>query len=567
MGSFDFVGQLFMQEYQCFAVNFFRVMLPRDDTGKKKVMTCRRCFLLLLCLLILPGCGSEKVSGARTTPVKLSIAWGERSRAVNAPSSALSAVVTLVNANPAGGDFLYSINRDAAPQTYTGNYTSPNTAKTGSAALSIRFYAQANGMGIIVGAAQAQVTINGDGTGIGNVSTTNAVASVALDAGQTIRMGQVKDLAFSAKDAQGGMVAVTPGSAQFTVATGNDKLQIVNGQAKGIAVGTASVGVTLDGKTGANTDVTVTALTPAGYTVTDLGMPPGGVSAYPVSINSQGTIVGYYSASTQGTRGFIWRNGVITDLGIAASGNVIPAQINDAEQVTGTMGARSFLWSNGLTIDLGLLGGGNQITARGLNNRGVIVGNAQTANGEDHAFMWQVGKLTDLGSFTANAINDSGMITGEAGGIPFQKTGHAILWQNGALTDPGIGDDSVGYAINAAGHIAGTLDSFSAFFWKDGTTTPLRSAPKGSALPRTAVYPFKRAYGINDLDQVVGGAGTTPSFSGAYALLYSEGQIFRLNIPNNGPNLVTARGINNNGWIVGEGSPDGHTHAFLLTPQ
>jgi probable HAF family extracellular repeat protein len=68
---------------------------------------------------------------------------------------------------------------------------------------------------------------------------------------------------------------------------------------------------------------------------------------------------------------------------------------------------------------------------------------------------------------------------------------------------------------------------------------------------------------INDRGQVVG-------TSGGAAYLYSEGKLVNLNMllpPESHWKLSDAAGINNKGQIVGMGAnPEGHLHAFLLTP-
>lgn len=181
------------------------------------------------------------------TPVVIDIGWGARSRVVNGPSSALSAAVTLTNAAPKGGDFVFTVDRDATLPAHTTAYTSPTSAKVGTWQCTVRFYAQADGAGAQVAIAQAAVTLAPDGTGIGNISTTSTIASVQVPTGQSVNVGQAIDLAFTAKDGQGNLVAVTPGSAFITVLSGADKLQIVNGQVDGTAVGAATVTVSVDG--------------------------------------------------------------------------------------------------------------------------------------------------------------------------------------------------------------------------------------------------------------------------------------------------------------------------------
>ncbi len=195
------------------------------------------------------GGGSDNNTVTRTTPVKLDISWAARSRAVNAPSSALSAVVTLKGANADGSDFTFPINRDAAPAAYVKTYVSTLPATVGAHPLTVNFFAAADGAGANVGVASTTVTINADGSGIGDVVTAGVVASAELTANQSLVVGQTKDLAFAARDSSNNLVAVSPGSATFTVTSGGDKLQITGGQAAGVGVGTATATATVDGKT------------------------------------------------------------------------------------------------------------------------------------------------------------------------------------------------------------------------------------------------------------------------------------------------------------------------------
>ena len=81
--------------------------------------------------------------------------------------------------------------------------------------------------------------------------------------------------------------------------------------------------------------------------------------------------------------------------------------------------------------DLGTLGCCGSY-ASAINERGQIVGNSFTASGEQHAFLWQEGVMTDLGTLASDNsslaldINERGQIVGhgssDSGGY------RAILW-------------------------------------------------------------------------------------------------------------------------------------------
>ncbi|RYG30382.1 hypothetical protein EON81_25025, partial [bacterium] len=132
-------------------------------------------------LLLLAGCGGSSGGSTPTTPttnVTFGLTWGARSRAITGPSSALSARVVLTGALANGGDLVIAVNRRADPAAFTQQVTATQTSKVGTFPMAINFYAETDGGGQIVASAQTTVTIANDGTGIGNVTTENRVASV-----------------------------------------------------------------------------------------------------------------------------------------------------------------------------------------------------------------------------------------------------------------------------------------------------------------------------------------------------------------------------------------------------
>lgn len=309
----------------------------------------------------------------------------------------------------------------------------------------------------------------------------------------------------------------------------------------------------------------------------------------------------------------------IMDLGDLGGATTAGYGVNE---FAGTMVGRSetpsgryhgFAFSDKGAVDLGTLGGLQSIAYDVEYGR--IVGQSQTASGEEHAFSAPVyptpGPMTDLGTlggtFSAayGAGIGSGMVVGASrtagnarlrafqwvqGGsmtaLPFDWGGdsearavmddqivgyactagnascRAFLFANGVATNLGsLGGNSVATGINTAGQIVGT--SFvsgtrkHAFRHADGVMTDLGTLGGLNS----------EGLGINSDGDVVGSAQTSSGVTRAF--IWRAGVMTNLNtlIPSgSGWVLQTARAISEGGQIVGTGTHNGVTRAFLLTP-
>ena len=250
---------------------------------------------------------------------------------------------------------------------------------------------------------------------------------------------------------------------------------------------------------------------------------------------------GFIPAATQ-ARAFLWQGNGLEDLGTLGGNDAFATAINDsntifgmsytdtvANDTTGLPTTHPFLWKDGQMRDLGSLGG--TLSTPGsfasgpfgvvLNKCGQAIGTSTLPGDETwHAFLWDHGMMTDLGTAGGNvsealAINDVGLVVGRSDFSPDSIYHHAALWRNGAIMDLGVVDpcqNSTATAVNSDGDVTGGLGActddindlnyFSAFLWKKGNSM----VDLNTLVSPPSDLHIEFASGINDRGEIVGNA-------------------------------------------------------------
>jgi probable HAF family extracellular repeat protein len=332
------------------------------------------------------------------------------------------------------------------------------------------------------------------------------------------------------------------------------------------------------------------------YTITDLGtLNPDDQFCQAFGINNYGQVAGFCQTVRDGAHAFLWTpdvpngtTGQMIDLGHLH--NAEGLKVNDYGQVLfnapvqtfAGIQSQAFFWTpdnpngtTGVTVSLGgLTDPPGASYGQGINNLGQIAGSGYPGV----CFLWTPDAPNGItGSYNsyfngtdtepgfgnsshggdANAVNDLGQVTGSFSGYPSIHSDRNFHYTDAdIISSPDI-PFGVGYAINAAGHVAGTAifpgtEGVRPFFYDGGTMIDI--TPGGGT---------GHAYGINALDQVVGSAGSRGAF-----VYFGGTTTYLIDLIDAGTGwgpLRDAYAINDSGQIVGAGLFNGGIHAFLLT--
>jgi probable HAF family extracellular repeat protein len=241
------------------------------------------------------------------------------------------------------------------------------------------------------------------------------------------------------------------------------------------------------------------------------------------AVNRADQVVGTVGAATVLSHAFLWRAGSATLLGSgdAESGAY---DVNDEGDVAGSWteaGARrATLWRRGVRQDLPTIAG-NVSVGHGIGKHRQVVGSSTVAEGPGapvHAVLWADGEVHDLGtlggrSSTAEAITvgrwpDAELATTFIVGYSQTSSGasHAFVWNRGRMRDLGTLPGHVASEaldISAAGIIVGSstdrAGNTRACMWIDGSVVDLTAL-----LPADSGWELQSAAAINNRRQIAG---------------------------------------------------------------
>ncbi len=279
-------------------------------------------------------------------------------------------------------------------------------------------------------------------------------------------------------------------------------------------------------------------------------------------LNDYGTVVGEQEQPFGGPHGVIWRQGVVTDLGLDLQ---VALAVNNSDVVVGRVrpglgSLAGFRWESGVVTQLSsqqivdINDGGDMVFQRvdgsgpramSVNNGRWLVGGAPAPPlGREHATLWTGAEWDDTGTFVSfGSVDDTIDV--------------------GVVNPSSENSTSVATAVSDAGVVVGN-DQGTAFRWFEGQLSVLPLPSSG--------FVGANAVAINERGEIVGSL----SAAGRNVAMYFNDQLGMVDLntliipvlPLFGQvDLRIARAINEHGLVLATGfDAAGRQQAYLLTP-
>lgn len=553
---------------------------------------------------LLAGCGGDGGgNGGGNNPAMIQnaafqITWPGRSRAPveHNLSSALSVMVTLKGADANGQDVTVAIDRDTSKVSgYTATYQVGRPIRASVSSLSATFFGAAAEQGAAVGTATAAISATGSNLVLASIVVQGAIKSVGVISPGTLTVGtQNRQFQFTSLDGGGNTVAVSAGSAIWTVVTGGSFLTLTkDGIATAVANGTATVTATVDGISSPAANIVVSSTGLAGaYRLVPI--PVTNLGGIDFNINASNEVVGSTVDASFNTHAFAWTqaSGVTQLKSFLVSPDRTGAHtLNDAGQIigsvitsqTGPVMQQPVIWPSSGAVPVvakRISGSGTLNTGQtgllGINNAGAMVGNTQIGFGENtYATYWSSPDATPVilaqGSApgaVAWAINAGGLIVGalQSTDPPFTQE-HACAWTSSSAQPallkelPGTAR-STALGVNPSGQTVGIdylASSIHAVLWNSTSADPIDLG----LFDNIGLY--TGFAWINDTGAVVWTSPTGPAiYTPAGSIKQLSGMV---DTSGNGYTLLGASGINASGTILAVAkNPGGSTILVVLIP-
>lgn len=204
------------------------------------------------------GSSSSSGGGGASAPQTFQITWPARSKGITTPlSSALSVHIVFKGAAQSGADIPVDIDRDTNQiGQYTGTYAISGAVKSATVPMTATFYAAAKEQGAIVGTATAMVNPSAANASFTNLQVVGVISQVAVQSTSISVKGNPAQLISTAMDASSNPVAISPGSAVWSISSGATISLTRDGLATPLSLGKTVVACSIDGVIGKG-DITI----------------------------------------------------------------------------------------------------------------------------------------------------------------------------------------------------------------------------------------------------------------------------------------------------------------------